>query len=512
MTVPVEAARQLMRDLSEVWPVQLAIVDAEGRPIAASPDAYDGSGAAAEAPITVSGRIVGQVRAGSPDRDGGGRCAAIARLAAHVLADRTRLEAELDGMAEEVLSRYEEITMLFDLGEALGAVFETEEICRISLERARAATRAHHGLTLLAGEGGNIVEAGGLRSRVAAEVAHEVAVSGRLALLHEGQEAVPRGEGEALIAPAPLLAVPLMPMTGGEAGVAALGALVLMRAPGAPRFTAGDAKLATSVAMQLANAIRSSELVASLRAAERLQRDVEIAGTVQRALLPGSPPDVPGLELSGACVPAANIGGDLYDHMVDDQGRVWLVIADVAGHSVGSALVMAMARTVLRREIAEGRSPADVLAATNAALFADLAASDLFITAFCARLEPSTGEMRFASGGQNPPLLRRPGGELVALDADGMPAGFLPDTEYEERGVTLGDRDLLILYTDGVVEAQAGDGAMFGEDRLSTLVSEAGEESAAGLVQLVLRRVDEFAGGIRADDVTLLAARVGGRS
>lgn len=397
--------------------------------------------------------------------------------------------------------------MLFDLGEALGAVFEVEEICRISLERARSATRAEHGLALLIGDSEGIVETGALRSPAAGEAARQVALSGRQALVHEGQEAGNR-DGESLTATGPLLAVPLMPISGGESGVSALGALALTRAPGAPRFTAGDAKLATSVAIQLANAIRSSGLVASLRQAERLQRDVEIAGTVQRALLPGAPPDVPGLELSGACVPAANIGGDLYDHILDDHGRVWLVIADVAGHSVGSALVMAMARTVLRREIAEGRSPADVLAATNAALYDDLAAAELFITFFCARLERSTGELRFASGGQNPPLLRRPGGDLVALDAEGMPAGFLPDIEYEEKRVRLGDGDLLVLYTDGVVEAQDGDGAMYGEDRLSRLVADADGLSAARLVERILLRVDDYTGGVRADDVTLLAARM----
>ena len=142
-------------------------------------------------------------------------------------------------------------------------------------------------------------------------------------------------------------------------------------------------------------------------------------------------------------MPAANVGGDYYDFFVDEGGRISLVIADVAGHSIGSALMMAMARTILRRELHEGSDPAAVIAATNAALFDDLVRSSLFLTVFCVRFEPLTGVLEYANGGHNPPLLRRASGEMLELDADGAAVGILRDVEFERGRVELAHGDAL---------------------------------------------------------------------
>lgn len=239
-----------------------------------------------------------------------------------------------------------------------------------------------------------------------------------------------------------------------------------------------------------------------------LESEVQMAAGIQRGLLPGAPPEVAGADLAGWCLPAAKVGGDYYDLLVDERGRLTLIVADVAGHSIGSALLMAMARSVLRREAAQGAGPAAVLAETNRAMFGDLVNAGLFITIFCARFDPSDGSLAYANAGHNPPLLGRGSeAEPVELDADGAAIGFLDEVAFEQRSDALAVGDVLLLYTDGVVEAPGVDGSQFGEQRLAELVRELGG-GAERLVQAVVAAVgDHTGGGAQHDDVTVVALR-----
>jgi serine phosphatase RsbU (regulator of sigma subunit) len=242
-----------------------------------------------------------------------------------------------------------------------------------------------------------------------------------------------------------------------------------------------------------------------------LESEVRMAADIQRGLLPAEPPSVPGAELAGWCLPAANVGGDYYDMLVDADGRLNLLVADVAGHSIGSALLMAMARSVLRREVALGAGPAEVLAETNRAMYGDLVNAGLFITIFCARFDPADGTLEYANAGHNPPLLRRAATrESVELDADGAAIGFLEDLPFEEKTDRLEPGDTLLLYTDGVIEAPGVDGTMFGEERLAELVEEL-DAGAEALVQAVVASVGDHSGGAtQHDDVTVVALRRAG--
>jgi serine phosphatase RsbU (regulator of sigma subunit) len=408
------------------------------------------------------------------------------------------LEAQLEEMTAELLDRYEELNLMYDLGGSLASVFDPERICAIVVEKASDAIGTAQALVALNGERGcELVASRGGAALDPDGVTEHVAATGRELLLHEddpGPAGRPRAERR------PLLSVPLLPP--GDA--VPLGALTLAAKPDGARFTAGDAKLATAVATQLAAALYTSRLVESLRAAEAVRREVEIAAGIQRALLPERPPDLPGAELAALCVPAANVGGDYYDLLVDEEGRLSVVIADVAGHSVGSALMMAMARSVLRRELASDADPAAVLRATNTALFDDLARAGLFITAFCAQFDPASGALEYANAGHNPPLLRRAAnGETRELDADGVALGILRDAEFEHGSAALGPGDVVLLYTDGVTEAAGADG-QFGEERLRAAI---GDMPAGELVDAVYAAVRAYAGDARGDDVTLVALR-----
>jgi sigma-B regulation protein RsbU (phosphoserine phosphatase) len=416
-----------------------------------------------------------------------------------------QLQVQLDEMTAELIDRYEELTLLYQLGADLASLFDVDEVCAIGLEKAVVATGATQGLVAVSEDAGLRVAAlHGTDRKTPGGITDYVATSGVELLLHEDEPA-PGGVSRVGAGRGPVLSVPLLPPGEGSP----LGALTLAAKTDGTRFTSGDAKLAGAVANQIAAAVFRNRLVATLRTAEAVRREVEIAAGIQRTLLPGAPPDLPGVALAALCEPAANVGGDYYDYLVDGSGRLSVVIADVAGHSIGSALMMAMARSILRREIAEGKRPDEVLAATNDALFDDLVRSELFFTVFCARLDPATGALEYANGGHNPPFVRRADGRREELDADGAAIGIVRDVGFEHGETALASGDTLLLYTDGAPEALSPEGEQFGEQRLQAAI---GGDTPAELVDSIFADVRSHAGGARqGDDITLVALQMVGR-
>ena len=419
------------------------------------------------------------------------------------MTDPTR-QAQLDEMTAELLDRYEELTLLYDLGASFASVLDVGSICSIAVEKATRAIGADKGIVALEGDDDGVLYAAAMRGTdhlSPGGITEYVARTGRELLLHE-DEPPPAGASRDDTENGSVLSVPLLPP--GDAPP--LGALTLTAKHGAARFTSGDAKLANAVATQLAAAVQRSRLVGSLQAAEAVRHEVEIAAGIQRSLLPGTPPVLEGVSIAALCVPAANVGGDYYDFSVDEKGRVSLVIADVAGHSIGSALMMAMARTILRRELHEGSDPAAVIASTNEALFDDLVRSALFLTVFCVRFDPASGLLEYANGGHNPPLLRRASGELLELDADGAAVGILRAVEFERGRVSLAHGDALLLYTDGVTEAMRADGDQFGEDRLREVFVDLSPQELVETAYSAAR-AHAGVGSSQGDDITLVALR-----
>jgi sigma-B regulation protein RsbU (phosphoserine phosphatase) len=265
------------------------------------------------------------------------------------------------------------------------------------------------------------------------------------------------------------------------------------------------------IEMRLIAAARVTDVHRHLRVRTReMEDEVRTAAGVQQGLLAAPPPVVPGAVLGGLNVPAADVGGDYYDFMLSPSGEIVMVIADVAGHSISSALLMAMARSVLREQVGRGLAPHDVLEATNATMYDDLVNAGLFITLFCAGYSPTTGFLTFANGGHNAPLVRRAAGTLEELDADGAPAGLLPHVGFELGHTHLAPGDLLVLYTDGVVEAGVENDNPFGDERLAEVVASCGEASPDEVGRLIHAAVVEHAGEVaaRRDDITVAGLRV----
>ena len=250
--------------------------------------------------------------------------------------------------------------------------------------------------------------------------------------------------------------------------------------------------------------------VSERRRAEHEQNELAIARQIQMSLLPKRPLRLPDIEVAGLCIPAAQVGGDYYD-VIRHGDCVDLVVADVSGHSVGAALLMAEMRSSLKAELRRSRpdrdSTAQLLAALNDVLFQDLDGADLFITLFYMRYHRVTRQLRFASAGHNPPLLlRHAESQCQLLDADGMILGVSREVRFEEKAITLEPLDRILFYTDGAPEAQSEEGDFFGTERLAEAFVALRDCSSETTLQKLLEKLRVFrGGGFFQDDITLAA-------
>ena len=260
------------------------------------------------------------------------------------------------------------------------------------------------------------------------------------------------------------------------------------------------------MAEQLIESIRKQqELVESnARAQERarIEQELQTAWLIQHALLPKELPTFAGWELATYYQPAREVGGDLYDFLVFDDGRLGLVIGDVADKGVPAAMVMATTRSMLRATAQGSGSPGEVLARVNDLLYVDTP-EKMFVTCFYAILDPQSGRLWYANAGHDLPYQRR-NGEVAELLATGMPLGLMPGMRYEEREVQIVSGESVLFYSDGLVEAHNPAREMFGFPRLKSLLAESGSQGP--LVEHLLDELKGFTGEKweQEDDVTLV--------
>ena len=229
-------------------------------------------------------------------------------------------------------------------------------------------------------------------------------------------------------------------------------------------------------------------------------KEMEIAKQIQLSLLPPSPPLLTGIDCAGSCVPATHIGGDYYDIFLHGD-ELDLVIADVSGHSVGAALIMVETRSVLRAQLASLQGPAQIVSALNELLHEDLSRAELFITMSYLSYNRSTGMLRYTNAGHPPPLLYRPQQDsFFELDAEGLILGVQRGVTFHEPTLQVASGDLLLLYTDGVIEAEGKSGELFGTSRLREVLAREHRRSAAGVIDAILESVRTFSGTVTFDD------------
>jgi sigma-B regulation protein RsbU (phosphoserine phosphatase) len=237
-------------------------------------------------------------------------------------------------------------------------------------------------------------------------------------------------------------------------------------------------------------------------------KEMEIAKQIQLSLLPPAPPPMPGIDCAGRCVPASHIGGDYYDIFLNGD-EVDMVIADVSGHSVGAALIMVETRSVLRAQLQTLHSPAEILAALNDLLHDDLSRAELFITMSYLSYHAKTGRLLYTNAGHPPTLLYRPsGGTFFELDAEGLILGVKKEVQFEERSLNIEHGDLLLLFTDGIIEAEGPGGELFGTERLQGILVREYQKPAADIITAVLEAVRAYTGvSSFKDDISMLVLK-----
>jgi serine phosphatase RsbU (regulator of sigma subunit) len=267
--------------------------------------------------------------------------------------------------------------------------------------------------------------------------------------------------------------------------------------PGRP-ITGEATEIAKSVAAQAALALDNARLY---------QQQKEFADAMQRALLPHADPDVDGLEVGHVYASSAHVdvGGDLYDFLALEDGRLAVVLGDVTGHGVDAAADMAMTKFVFRSLARDNREPGEFLAAANAVVCDEIAPGK-FVTMLYLTIDPRSGEVGCASGGHPLPRVLLPDGTVHVLQVRGLALGIDPDQTYEAATAELPPGAAVILYTDGLIEARR-EREFYGTDRLDAALAAGRNLGARELAHAVLDDCREFGGRELADDCAVVVIR-----
>lgn len=252
-------------------------------------------------------------------------------------------------------------------------------------------------------------------------------------------------------------------------------------------------------------------LVLELADRVTMKRDLEIAREIQRWLVPEAPPAVSGLDIDFATRPANTVAGDYYDAFFrdDDRRKLLLVVADVAGKSVPAALLMATFQACLHACAASCDSLTVLVENVNRFSCRRSLGGQRFTTAFLAELDPQTWTLAYVNAGHNAPVLRRVSGMLERLERGGVPFGIDADSRYECPTIQIEKGDLLLIFTDGLIETLNERGEEFGEGRLVSTLDAVPGASAGETLRHVMAAADRFAGATRQhDDVSCLVVRV----
>jgi serine phosphatase RsbU (regulator of sigma subunit) len=274
-----------------------------------------------------------------------------------------------------------------------------------------------------------------------------------------------------------------------------------------------DLQLIKTVANQGAVALENAALYRDQARQVELDKELEIARRVQFSLIPGELPVPIGWQVAAHCSPARRVGGDFYDALPGpEDGSVALVVGDVSGKSVPGAMLMVAAREILHTAALGGATPGQLMQMANRRLYRPQ--PRLFVALAYVVLRPG-GEVSYALAGQPAPLLRRSReGQIEELPAPEhrLPLGALREGEWDFRHTRLTEGDMLLLYSDGVTDAQASDGEFFGEDRLFRVLQQT-NGNARAVVDAVVNDVDRFMVDTEPyDDITLVAVRWMGAS
>ena len=338
--------------------------------------------------------------------------------------------------------------------------------------------------------------------RISRSVIDEVVTNGKSVLTSDAQ-ADPRFMGGTVMLQGvrSVLAVPL------GVGEKVFGIVYADSPLAEGRFTEDHLKVLTTLASVAAIRVQNARLMEQQMERVRLERELQVASEIQQRFQPASAPIVAGYELQGISFPCYEIGGDYYDFIQREDGRLIVALGDVSGKGPAAALLMSSLHAAVHAHSDMHNSLAKMIGAVNRYLV-DSTPANRFVTLFYAELDPKNGSLAFLNAGHNPPLIVHAGGTMEQLAAGGLPLGIMANADFREGKTRLHPGDVLVIYSDGVSEAVNPKGEEFGPTRLYETVARNLDASAAGIRDRIESALTKFCQGTpAADDITLVICK-----
>lgn len=269
-------------------------------------------------------------------------------------------------------------------------------------------------------------------------------------------------------------------------------------------FTEEHLNILTTLASVASIRVENAKLTEERIERERMERELELATEIQQRFQPSAPPNVEGYELQGISFACYEIGGDYYDFIPRQNGNMLIALGDVSGKGTAAALLMSSLHAAIHAQAAANSTLSESVKAVNEYLAINTP-TNRFITFFVAELNPGSGEVKYINAGHNPPLVARADGSVIELESGGFPLGIMPMAEFELGKIILEPGEFVVVFSDGVSEAESVDGEEFGMERLTNVVKNNMNKSASGLRDKIEAALSSFTTTAPAnDDITLV--------
>jgi serine phosphatase RsbU (regulator of sigma subunit)/pSer/pThr/pTyr-binding forkhead associated (FHA) protein len=339
--------------------------------------------------------------------------------------------------------------------------------------------------------------------RISRTIMNEVIENGKSVLTSDAQQD-PRFASQTLILQG-IRSVLAVPLSVDEHDV--FGIIYADSPTSATTFKTEHLDILTTLASVAAIRVENASLLDERINRERMERELELATEIQQRFQPSGPPTVEGYEFQGISFSCYEIGGDYYDFIPRADGSMLIALGDVSGKGTAAALLMSSLHAAIHGQVAAKTPLHDAVVSVNQYL-TENTPSNRFVTLFVAELSPNTGVLRYINAGHNPPLMGRADGSMEQLTSGGLPLGMMALAEYEVGEVMLNNGDVLVVYSDGVSEANNLAEEEFGLDRLTEVLKTNLTHSASAIRDKVESALSQFTGTAPAnDDITLVIVK-----
>ncbi|MEM7030845.1 MAG: PP2C family protein-serine/threonine phosphatase [Chloroflexota bacterium] len=413
-----------------------------------------------------------------------------------------RQEEELDHLTEELIEIQDKLLALYKLTQTIRSHLDLDQMLALLLKEATQLVQAEGAFMALAAQKqkSNIIQTPSdfLDDRTLNAFVQQVYTTQSEVLLNiENVLELPFKNVRNLF---------LIPITVQEEIRAALGLFFCQ----STISISPHLKLARAIADYAGAQLENGLLHQKTLEQTKLETELALASRIQLQLLPQQDPVVSALDVAGSSTPALQVGGDFYDFIHQDEDHFMFVVGDVSGKGMSAAMIMAMARTVIRSQAkaASAPTPEVVMGHSNEIMYDDFTELGMFATVFIGRYFPEQQTLIYANAGHSPVIYCPANGQAEMLEADGPAMGVLPMNLSEDQTLPFHKGDLLIVATDGFSEASNSDGEMFGYERLIQLIAESASHSAQEIADILFGAIEEFsAGQLQDDDQTLIVVK-----